>query len=137
LAVGKPERVITKEFNINTAAFAAVQDIFSAITLQSCRWEHADAYLVSFAGAMGVVDTGASQPKINVKIGTAVVSNADTSKGATMSGTPKTWVASSPIAIDTTAYDIVRGDAIDIRCTEEGTNGDADCLTVLCTFVLE
>jgi hypothetical protein len=86
---------------------------------------------------MGVVDTGASQPKINVKIGTAVVSNADTSKGATMSGTPKTWVASSPIAIDTTAYDIVRGDAIDIRCTEEGTNGDADCLTVLCTFVLE
>jgi hypothetical protein len=137
LSVGRPERVIVKEFFIDTAAFGAAQDIFSAITYQNVLWEHADAYLVAFKGAMGVVDTGAQQPKINVKIAGGAVSNADTAKGPTMSGTVNTFVATAISTIDTTAYDITRGDAIEIRCTEAGTNGDADCLSLICTFVLE
>lgn len=137
LEVGRPERVIVKEFFIDTAAFDAVQDIFSAITYQNVLWEHADAYLVMFKGALGVVDTGAQQPKINVKIAGGVVSNADTAKGPTMSGTVNTFVATAATTIDTSAYDIARGDALEIRCTEAGTNGDADCLSVICTFVLE
>lgn len=137
LSVGRPERVIVKEFFIDTAAFGAVQDIFSAVTYQNVLWEHADAYLVAFKGAMGVVDTGAQQPKINVKIAGGVVSNADASKGPTMSGTVNTFVTTAATTIVTTAYDIARGNAIEISCTEAGTNGDADCLSLICTFVLE
>lgn len=137
LAVGRPERVIMKEFAVNTAAFAAVQDIFTDITLEKHRWEHANAYMVLFGATLGVVDTSGTQPKINVKIGSGLVCTSDTNKGIQLSVTPLTWVAPSAVAINTTNYDIVRGDTIEVRCTEVGTNGDADCLSLFCTFVLE
>jgi hypothetical protein len=135
--VGRPERVIMKEFRVETAAFDAAQDIFETVTLEKHRWEHANAYMVLFGATLGVVDTSGTQPKVNVKIGSGLVCNADSNKGIQLSGTPLTWVAPSAVAINTSNYDIVRGDTIEISCTEAGTTGDADCLSLFCTFVLE
>lgn len=136
LSVGRPERMVTKEYFIDTAAFDAVQDVFSAVTYERHRWDRSDAYLVSFAATLGTVDTG-TQPKVNVKIASGLVCTADSNKGIQLSATPGTWVAPTAVAISTTNYDVALGDAIEIRCTEAGTNGDAECLSVICTFVLE
>ena len=137
LYAGRPERVIQKTLFVGTDAFAAEQDVFASVTKEYQRWELADAYLVSFAGTLGVADTGASQPKVNVKVGGSLVGTQDSDDGITLSATPGGWTASTAVAIDTTHYKIERGDAIDIRCTEAGTNGDADCLSLNLIFVLE
>jgi hypothetical protein len=136
LYVGRPERVVQRTMVVDTAFGDAVQDM-SAVTLHRGRWELADAYLVTFAATSGYVDTGASQPKVNVKLGGNLVSTNDTNKGVTLSGTPGTFTENSAVAVSTTNYDLTRGDAIDVRCTEAGTNGDAECLCVEMTFVLE
>jgi hypothetical protein len=88
------------------------------------------------AATLGTVDTD-TQPKVNVKIASGLVFTGDSNKGIQLSATPGTWVAPTAVALNTTNYDIVRGDAIDIRCTEAGVNGDAECLSLFCTFVLE
>ena len=137
LYAGRPERVIQKNLFVGTDAFNDVQDAFSEVTYEYQRWEAADAYLVSFAGTLGVADTGASQPKVNVKVDDNLVGTQDTNKGITLSATPGGWTANTAIQISATNYKIERGDAIDIRCTEAGTNGDADCLSLNLIFVLE
>ena len=137
LSVGRPERVVYKEFFIDTDAFGAVQDVLSAVTYQRARWNLGPAYLVSFSATLGIVDTGASQPKINPKIAGTVVSDDDSNKGLTLSGVAGTWTENTAATIRSDYYDIDRHDAIDIRCTEAGTNGDADCMTVTLVFVLE
>ena len=134
LYVGRPERVVYKEFFIDTAAFAAVQDVLSTITYQRARWNLGPAYLVSFSATLGVVDTGASQPKINAKVAGSAVATGD---GITLSGVAGTWTDNTAATIDSDKYDIARHDAIDIRCTSAGTNGDADCMSVTLVFVLE
>ncbi len=137
LYVGDPSQVTQMELLVETAYGNTAQDIFSAVTYQRVRWEKGPAYLVSFAATHGVADTGAAQPKINVKVAGNAVSTEDTDKGITLSGTPGTWTANSAVEIDPSYYDIDRGDAIDIRCTEAGTNGDADILSVQLVFVYE
>jgi hypothetical protein len=81
LHVGLPSMVHQEEFFIDTAYGDAVQDIFSAVTYQRFKWQKAAARLVSFSATNGVADTGAAQPKINVKVGGNLVSTADTNKG--------------------------------------------------------
>lgn len=137
LYVGRPERVVNKHIFIDTPFAAAAQDILSTVTYERMRWEMAKAYLVTFAATSGTVDTGASQPKINVRVAGNLVSTNDSNSGLTLSGTAGTWTANSAVAVSTSAYDITRGDAIDVRCTSAGTNGDAECLSVELTFVLE
>lgn len=101
------------------------------------RWEGSPAYLVAFAATAGEVDTGADQPKVNVKIGGSAVSTDDTNKGLQISGVAGTWVANSAVAISTTNYSIARAEAIEIACTEAGTEGDAADLSITLTFVYE
>jgi hypothetical protein len=137
LYAGTPERVIYKDFFIDTAAFNAAQDIFSAVTYQRYRWNMGPAYLVSFSGTLGSLDTGANQPKINVKVAGNLVSTDDSNKGLTLSSVAGTWVDNTAATVSSSYYDIDRHDAVDIRCTEAGTNGDAYCLTATLVFVLE
>jgi len=137
LYAGGPERVIVQRFFVGTDAFATTQDVFEDVTYERFRWEHGTAFLVTFAGTLGVVDTGASQPKLNIKVNSHAVSTADSGNGIQMSGTEGTWTANSAVAIDTSYYDINRTEPIDIQVTAAGTNGDADCLSMSLTFVLE
>ena len=95
------------------------------------------AYLVAFAATCGEADTGAAQPKVNVKVDDSLVSTNDSNKGLQVSGTPGTWTANSAIAVSVSNYAITKGDSIEVRCTEAGTNADAADLTINLLFVYE
>jgi hypothetical protein len=135
LHVGTPEMVTQIDFVTDWGS--GVEDLFASVTYERHRWGKSAAYLVQFSATQGVADTGAEQPKLNVKVNGSVVSTNDTSKGLQLSATPGTWTDSSAIAIDTTTYKIERGEAIDLRCTVAGTNGDASVLSVTLVFVSE
>jgi hypothetical protein len=137
LHVGPTSGVVHEHFFLDTAYGASVQDLFADLTYRSFRWPRAKAYLVQFSAAHGVVDTGAAQPKINVKAGGNAVWTNDSSKGLQLSGSVGTWTDSSAVALNTTYYAVDRNEAIDVRCTEVGTNGDADCLSITLVFVYE
>lgn len=137
LYVGTPDMVTQMDFLVEDTYGDDVQDIFSAISYERHRWGKSAAYLVQFSAAHGVVDTGASQPKLNVKINDIIVSTEDASRGLQLSAVAGTWTNSSAVAIDTRYYKIERGKAIELRCTAAGTNGDADVLSVTCIFVSE
>ena len=136
LYVGTPTQMKSITYWISDLFGDAVYDIL-AYNGRYERWEGPPAYLVSFAATAGIVDTGAAQPKINVKIATNAVSTDDSNKGLQVSGVAGTWVANTNIQIDADYYDIARGNAIEICCTEAGTNGDAADLSITLTFVYE
>jgi hypothetical protein len=143
LYVGSPDMVTQKEFLVDTAYGNTAQDLFSAVTYERHRWDKSAAYLVQFSATHGVIDTGAAQPKLNVRVGAVngsggdLVSTEDMNKGLQLSATAGTWTPSSAVAINTSNYRIARGEEIDLRCTVAGTNGDADMLSVTCVFVSE
>jgi hypothetical protein len=82
-----------------------------------------------------VADSGAAQPKINVKVDGNLVCTADSNKGLQLS-TAGTWVQTG-VNLSTANYIVARNNVIDVRLTEVGTNGNAQDLTVALTFVLE
>lgn len=136
LYVGTTLQLATRTIWISDLFGDAVQDLLSLAGRYE-RWEGPPAYLVAFAATAGTADTGASQPKINIKIDSNAVSTDDSAKGLQVSGTPGTWTANSAVEIDPTYYGIERGDAIEVRCTEAGTNADAADLSLTLTFVYE
>jgi len=113
-----------------------VQDIFANIDGRYVKWQKAKAYLVGFSVNHVQADTGATQPSVNVKINGSLVSTEDSTHGPQLS-TAGTWVDSSAVAINTSNYDINRGEAVEVRCTVPGTNGDAECLNISLIFVYE
>jgi len=135
LCVGPADRVEQVELFIGTPWDNAVQDVLAAIEEQYFKWQKADAYLVAFSAAQKYPDSGASQPYVNVKINGNLVSTENTNKGIVLSSSAGTWVDSSAVALSTSAYAISRGQSIELRCTQAGTTGDAECLTVSLVFV--
>ena len=136
LYVGTPGQVKNVTYWVGDLFGDAVYDILSTVGRYE-RWEGSRAYLVTFAATSGEADTGAAQPKINVEIGGNAVSTNDTNKGLQVSGTPGTWTANGAVEISTTNYVVDRGEAIELLCTEAGTNGDAADLSITLTFVYE
>jgi len=136
LYVGTPGQVKNVTYWVSDLFGDAIYDILSTVGRYE-RWEGSAAYLVAFAATSGEADTGAAQPKINVEVGGNAVSTNDTNKGLQISGTPGTWIANSAVEIHTTNYAVSRGEAIEILCTEAGTNGDAADLSITLTFVYE
>jgi hypothetical protein len=136
LYVGTPTQMKTITYWVDDLFGDAVYDILAAEGRYE-RWEGPPAYLVTFAATAGTVDTGAAQPKINVRIAAVDVSTDDSNKGLQVSGVAGTWVANTAVAINTSNYDIARGNAIEFRCTEAGTTGDAADLSITLTFVYE
>lgn len=137
LYVGGASNVCTLTFAITGVYDDAIQDVLAEVEEQYFKWQGAAAYLVAFSATNHWVDSGATQPKINVKINGNLVSTNDSNNGLQTSAVAGTWVDNSAVAISTTNYAIARGNAIEIRCTASGTNGDAECLTVLCVFVYQ
>lgn len=133
LRVGRPERVIPATFFVDGVYGDAVQDMFADVTKSRYRWSMANAYIVRFSAAHDTVDTGASQPVVNIKAGGDLVATT----GVALSGTAGTWVDNGAVDVSSTHYAVATGDAIDIRVTTAGTTGDAENLTVNIVFVLE
>jgi hypothetical protein len=140
LSVGIPEMVRQVDFTVNSIFDDAVQDILAEVEERYFKWQGATAYLVAFSVVQHWPDSGATQPYVNVKIKGNLISTNSSSQGVQGSAVAGTWVDSSAVAINTTVgagYAIERGDSVELRCTVEGTNGDAECLTVSCVFIYE
>lgn len=136
LYVGTREMVRVLEFHVSSTYGDGANDLLATDENRYHKWLAGVANLVAFSGVHKTADTGANQPKVNVKVNAQLVSTADTNNGIQLS-TAGTWVDNSAVAISTSFYDINRGEAIEIACTAAGSNGDASDLTVLCVFVLQ
>jgi len=101
---------------------------------QYAKWGGIAAYCVGHSVVHKTADTGAAQPKVNIKIGGAAVWTNDTNLGTQLS-TGGTWVTSSAVAVNTTNYVTARAAAIEIACTAAGSNSNAANLSVQIRFV--
>lgn len=137
LYVGLPSLVTQMDFLVPGVFAGSVRDILVAINSQYAQWKQAAAYLCQFAVTQGTADTGANQAKINCKIGGSAVFTGDSNKGLALSATPGTWNDASIIEVNTTNYSVARGDAIEVSVTYEGSNKNAEDLSVTMLFVSE
>lgn len=140
LYVSSTERALQVDVTIGgTYDGGSPADILSTVGMRYFKWQKADAYLVKFSVTHATADTGANQPYVNVKIGSGLVSTANTNKGLQLS-TAGAWVDtidSYPVAISTSNYDITQDAALEISLTAAGSNNDAAHLTVSMVFVYE
>jgi hypothetical protein len=137
LYVGLASNVEQLHFVIRGVYGDTTQDLLEEVNGHYFKWQKSPAYLVTYTVAHSVVDTGAAQPKVNVKINDDIVSSADNDKGVQVSNAAGTWTDHSAVDIKTAAYRIVRGYSVDACCTVAGTNGDAETLSIILTFVSE
>lgn len=98
-------------------------------------WCIGKAYCVYFSAMQAGVDTG-TEPKVNLLINGQRVSTNDSNLGIQLT-TAGTIVDNSAVAINTTNYDINRGELITAECSAAGQSGDAENLTITAIFVKE
>jgi hypothetical protein len=135
LAIGTPAQVVTMDLKVAGTYADNVEDILAAEGNQYIRWRKSAAYLVALSATHKTADTGAAQPKLNVKVAGNLVSTQDSSAGLQLS-TAGAWVDGSAVTISTANYDVAWNDAIELRVTAPGTNGDALDLSACLVFVL-
>jgi len=92
-------------------------------------WRQSTSYLVAIDARSRVADAS-SDGKINARVNGSDVCS--TSGGLTLNST--NWV-STAVNIDTTTYDILYGEAIELNATK-GTGGDAQDLSMWLVFVV-
>jgi hypothetical protein len=128
-----PDMVETMWIPIPGVFAAAANTTMLASHLNTAiKWNGAPAYLVKISAIVKSVDTGANQPRVNVDIaGANPVSTSNTNAGIS----PDTSWVDAVVDINTTHYDIVYGDSIELRTDANGSNDDASDLTMLLTFV--
>lgn len=98
------------------------------------RWRAPSAYLVAFQGRNTSQDSS-SNPSINIEIGGVPVSSNNSSNGVSI-GSEANWFENPSVFINTNAYNIEWNDELEVSCTVAGGTGDAENLTVMCTFIL-
>ena len=99
-------------------------------------WRIGKAYCVAVHGLQETV-ASTNQPKVNLLVNAARVSTNDTNLGLTMS-TSGTLVNNVAVAINTTNYDINKGEALEIEVTSAGTGAATGSnLTIEAVFVME
>lgn len=135
LAVGPATHVRQVEYQIAGTYGDDTADLLATDMAAYSRWRGPAARLVAVSAVHATADTGANQPKVNVKVGGDAVLTQDTAAGITLS-TAGTWVNGSAVAIDPDAAVLADGDAIEIACTAAGSNSDAEDLTVQVVIVL-
>ena len=128
-------KVIQLDFFISDTYGDDIGDLLLADMNTYFRWHGRKAYLVGFSAIHTKAD-GTANPKINVKIAGSLVSTNDTNLGIQLS-TADTWVDNSAVEINTSNYDINRGESVEINCSAAGTDGDTENLTVSCIFIQE
>ena len=136
LAVGPPGHVQILPLFVSSTYGNGSGDLLATDMNTYFKWLGRKSYLVTFSATHKVADTGAAQPKINVKIAGSAVSTADSNNGVQLS-TAGTWVDNTVATVSTSLYDINFGEAVEVNCTVAGTVGDATNLTVLAIFVAE
>jgi hypothetical protein len=94
-------------------------------------WNLAKAYLAKFYVRAGTNDTGANQPRLNVTLAGNSVCTSNSNAGLALA----TGWANTVVDVSTTNYVVSYGDAIEVIVDNNGSNKDAENLTVECTFV--
>ena len=96
-------------------------------------WNLGKAYCVLIRHTVKTDDSGANQPRVTISIAGAVVGTSNTNAGVAVA---ETW-RSTVVDINASNYDINPDEAIEIVTDANGTNDDAEDLTVSAVFVLE
>lgn len=135
LEIGTTGQVVVMDLKVTGTYGDGVEDVLAGTENRYVRWRKSAAYLVAISATHKTADTGAAQPKINVKVAGNLVSTEDSSAGLQLS-TAGTWVNGSAVAISTANYDVAFNDALEIRCTAAGTNSNAANLSACLVFVL-
>jgi hypothetical protein len=128
-------KTIQLDFYVYGLYADATGDLLAADMNTYFKWQGRKAYLVSFSAVHKTADT-TTNPKVNVKVNAAAVSTNDSNLGIQLS-TAGAWVDNSAVAVNTSNYDINRGEAIEINCSAAGGTANAANLTVSCVFVQE
>ena len=110
-------------------------DKLATIGKAPAKWRAGRAYMVQFHGSQHTA-YGTTQPKVNPKINNAVVSTADSNNGIQLS-TADTWVDNATVSINTSNYDINRGEALEINITGAGVGTAGGDLVLELVFVQE
>jgi hypothetical protein len=135
LSVGAPSQLVIMDLTVAGAYADNTEDILQGTANRYIRWKKSTAYLVGLSATHKTADTGASQPKLNVKVDGNLVSTQDSNAGLQLS-TAGAWVDGSAVAISTSNYAVSWNSSLDLRVTAAGTNGDAANLSVALIFVL-
>jgi hypothetical protein len=135
LDIGTPGQVSSVSLGVSGAYADNVEDVLAGTANRYLRWRKSAAYLVAISATHKTADTGAAQPKLNVKNAGNLVSTQDSNAGLQLS-TAGTWVDGSAVAISAANYAVAWNNAIEIRVTAAGTNGNAANLSVALIFVL-
>ena len=132
--VGQPELIVGMQIDVPDAYGDGVADLIGADLKSRVAWPLGKAHLVGFQVSHQTDDTGAAQPKVNVKVAGSPVTPEDNNLGLQVS----TAVQRMPLTVIeplTSVLDL--DDLLEIACTAAGTNGDAADLTVLLWAILE
>jgi hypothetical protein len=135
LEIGTSGQVVVMDLPVLGLYADDVEDVLVGMASRYVRWRKSAAYLVAISAVHDIADTGASQPKLNVKVGGSLVSTEDSNAGLQLS-TAGAWVNGSAVAIDTTNYSVAFNDSLEIRVTAAGSNGNATDLNVCLVFVV-
>ena len=138
LAVGLPEMITWVILDVpGNYADAADTDLNDGTDGKKMFWEGPRAYGVGFDMLHSLADTGAAQPRANLRFGgeSTSISSTGSSAGPLLS-TAQT-VVSTVVDINTANYHIDLGDKITCTCDGLGSNDDAEGLEMHAVFVME
>jgi len=129
-----PERVIQVDFFVSGKfADAANTALLNSDVNTAFEWNLGKAYCVLIRHKVKTDDSGANQPRVTISIAGAVVGTDNTNAGQAVA---ETWT-STVVGINTANYDINPDEAIEVVTDANGSNDDAENLTVSAVFVLE
>lgn len=128
------ERVVQVDFFVSGKfADAANTGLLASDVNTKFDWNLGKAYCVLIRHTVKTDDSGANQPRVTISIAGAVVGTSNTNAGEAVA---ETWT-STVVGINTSNYDTNPDEAIEIVTDANGTNDDAEDLTVSAVFVLE
>jgi hypothetical protein len=131
---GDPNRVAQVEFFIGGKfADSADTGLLASDAKTFFSWGLTASFLVRIRHRVATDDSGAEQPRVTVSIGGSAVGTDNANAGLAVA---EAWT-STTTGINVSNYDIAMGDAMEVVTDANGSNGDAQDLTVSCTFVLE
>lgn len=129
-----PERVIQVDFFVSGKfADAANTALLNSDVNTAFEWNLGKAYCVLIRHKVKTDDSGANQPRVTISIAGAVVGTDNTNAGQAVA---ETWT-STVVGINPSNYDINPDEAIEVVTDANGTNDNAENLTVSAVFVLE
>lgn len=133
LQFGPMSKVVQKEFHIlTTFADAAENNLLRDDANIYFTWYMGEARLVFFAVRVITKDSGVNQPRVNVNTGGTAVCTSNGNAGLEVDTIWTTTI----VDISAGNYIINRNNDFEITTDANGSNNDAQDLTVSCTIVL-